>query len=253
MAIATAQLLQTTPLEPRPLRWRVGLIALATDHVSEWDFATMRPHQDLGVYVNRVAFANPATKENLLAMRPRLTAAAELILPGENLDAIAYSCTAASALIGDAAVREAIRAAKPAVPVITPTSAALDAFASLRARKISVLTPYTEDVTGALARYLADGGLDIVNASCFGLTDDREIARVEPDYIVSAAEAARRPEAEAIFISCTALRAASVAQAIEQRLGIPVVTSNQAMFWQTIRQAGCSLAVSGFGQLLEAH
>ncbi len=253
MATAAERLPQAAPLAPRALRWRVGMITLATDHVSEWDFASMRPHEDLAVYVNRVAFANPANKENLLAMGPRLTEAADLILPGESLDAIAYSCTAASALIGDTAVREAILAAKPGVPVVTPTSGAIGAFAALGVGKISVLTPYSEEVTEALVGYLAGNGLDIVSAACFGLADDREIARVEPAYIVEAAQAARDSRAEALFISCTALRAACVAQAIEERLGIPVVTSNQAMFWQTIRRAGCTLPVSGFGRLLRSH
>ena len=253
MASPTALLNQSARLEPRPARWRVGLIALATDHTSERDFAAMRPSDDLAVYVNRVPFANPATKDNLMAMRPLLTEAAELILPGEPLDAIAYSCTSASAIIGDAAVRDAIQAAKPQVPVITPTSASFAAFKALDARKVSVLTPYTEAVTEALVRYFESGGLEILNASCFGLADDREMARVLPDSIVAAAGEVCHPQAEALFISCTAVRAVAVAQVIEDRLGIPVVTSNQAMFWQTIRQAGCALSVSGFGRLPQAH
>ena len=240
-------------LEPRPARWRVGLIALATDHTSERDFASLSPCSDLAVYVNRVAFANPTTRENLLAMRPLLTEAAGLILPGEALDAIAYSCTAASAVIGDNAVRDAIQLAKPGVPVVTPTSAAFRAFGTVEVRKISLFTPYTTVVTEALARYFEDGGVEILNASCFGLADDREIARVLPDSIVTAACAVCHPQAEALFISCTALRAVAVTQTIEDRLGIPVITSNQAMFWQTIRQAGCDLPVSGFGRLLKSH
>lgn len=253
MSTTAALLDQEAHLESRPARWRVGLIALATDHTSERDFASLCPVSDLAVYVNRVAFANPATKENLLAMRPLLTEAAGLILPGEALDAIAYSCTAASALIGDTVVRDAIQVAKPQVPVITPTSAAFKAFATLGVGKISLFTPYTSVVTEALARYFEDGGVEILNASCFGLADDREIARVRPDSIVTAAGAARHPQAEALFISCTALRAVAVTQAIEDRLGIPVITSNQAMFWQTIRQAGCEQPVSGFGRLLKSH
>ena len=213
----------------------------------------MRPTANLAVYVNRVAFANPATEENLLAMRPLLTGAAELILPGEPLDALAYSCTAASVLIGDAAVRDAIQAAKPDVPVITPPAAAMDAFAALGASRISVLTPYTQSVTNALVQYFESGGLEVLNAGCFGLVDDREIARVTPDSIIAAADAASHPRAQALFISCTALRAAAVVQDIEERLGIPVVTSNQAMFWRSMRQAGCDLPVAGFGRLLQVH
>ena len=48
-------------------------------------------------------------------MQPALTAGAALILPGEKLDAICYSCTSASVVIGDAAVEAAIRPAKPGV------------------------------------------------------------------------------------------------------------------------------------------
>ncbi|MGF1610692.1 MAG: Asp/Glu racemase [Kiloniellales bacterium] len=253
MAAPAALLGQAARLEPRPARWRLGLIALATDHTTERDFAALCPSDDLAVYVNRVAFANPATPENLLALRPLLANAAELILPGETLEAIAFSCTSASALIGDAAVRDAIQSAKPGVPVVTPTSASIAAFATLQARRISLLAPYSKAVTEALAGYFEAGGLEILNASCFGLLDDREIARVLPDFIVAAAGEACHPRAEALFISCTALRAAPVAQAIEDRLGIPVVTSNQAMFWRAMRQAGCALSVSGFGRLLRSY
>lgn len=253
MAETAHQLEKAPKLVARPARWRVGLIALATDHTSERDFAAMCPDQDLAIYVNRVAFANPANKANLLSMQPLLTEAAALILPGERLDALAYSCTAASALIGDDAVCAALQAAKADCPIVTPTSAALRAFSELAIRKISVLTPYTREVTQALADYFERCGPKVLNASCFGLADDREMARVEPDEIVSAAFEACHPEADGLFLSCTGLRAASVAQRIEDKLGKPVITSNQAMFWQTIRQAGCDLPVSGYGRLLSHH
>ena len=249
----TALLERPARLELRPALWRVGLIALATDHTTERDFAAMSPGEDLAIYANRVAFANPTTEETLLAMSPLLTEAAALILPGEPLDAIAYACTAASALIGDRMIGQAIRAAKPDVPVITPTSATFTALAKLGAAKLSVLTPYTQSVTDHLIGYFESGGLRILNASCFGLSDDREIARVSPASILDAALDVRHPEAEALFVSCTALRAVSVAAAIEDRLGIPVVTSNQAMFWDTLRQAGCERAISGYGRILEKY
>jgi maleate isomerase len=252
--LGTARLLESSPkLAARPARWRVGLIALATDHTSERDFAAMCPVRDLAIYVNRVAFANPANEENLLTMQPLLTEAAALILPGESLDAMAYSCTAASALIGDDVVCAALQAAKPDCPVVTPTSAALQAFATLGLQQISVLTPYTQDVTQALTNYFERSGRTILNASCFGFSDDREMARIDPDEIFDAAVDTCHPKTEGLFISCTGLRAASVAQRIEDQLAKPVITSNQAMFWHTIRQAGCPLPVPGYGRLLSMH
>ena len=67
---------------------------------------------------------------------------------------------------------------------------------------------------------------------------------------MEAACAVVRPDAEALFVSCTALRSAEVAEEIESRIGRPVVTSNQALFWRSLRAAGCGLPVPGHGRLL---
>lgn len=253
MSRSVALLDERPGFEPRPERWRVGLIVLATDLTSERDFARLCPEEGLAIYVNRISFANPTDEKNLLAMRPSLTEAARLILPGEMLDAIAYSCTAASALLGDGVIRQAIQAAKPETPVITPTTAAFKAFDTLQVRKVSLLTPYTEVVTDILANYFEASGIEILNAACVGLSDDREIARIPTDSILAAASATCHPDAEALFISCTALRAVPVVDQVEDKLGIPVITSNQAMFWQTIRSAGCNTPVSNCGRLLRSH
>jgi maleate isomerase len=46
------------------------------------------------------------------------------------------------------------------------------------------------------------------------------------------------------------VRATETVEEIENALGKPVVTSNQAMFWQALRTAGCDLPVPGYGRLL---
>jgi maleate isomerase len=237
-------------LDDRPAGRRIGLIALATDHTSERDFARLRPSDDIAIYVSRIAYANPTTRENLLEMQPRLSDAARLILPGESLDAIAYSCTAAAMYIGEETVAKAVRAAKPGVPVVTPVSAALAAFEVLEAARLSLLTPYSRRVTAAMAEFFEGRGLEVVSTACFGLEDDREMARVAPASIVAAAREVISPEAEALFISCTALRAAEVAGAIEAAIAKPVVTSNQAMVWLALRRAGWIGPIDGHGRLL---
>ena len=109
--------IQTAPraarLDPRPMAQRIGLVALATDHTTEVDFARILSPRGIGVYVNRIPYANPVTPDTLAAMEPDLADGAGLILPGEALDAVVYGCTAASVVIGDAAVRAAIHRGKP--------------------------------------------------------------------------------------------------------------------------------------------
>ena len=228
---------------------RLGLIALATDLTSERDFARLVPAERAAVHVARLAFENPTTPENLRKMGPRLTAAADLILPDEALAAVCYSCTAASVVIGDEAIADAIHAARPGVPVVTPTGAARLAFAALGIGRIAILTPYLIETSRPMADYFIAHGFEVSRLDCFGLEDDRQMARVHRNSIVEAACDIDSPLADGIFISCTALPALGAVAEIEARTGKPVVTSNQASIWAMLRHAGLADAPAGFGQL----
>lgn len=241
---------QKPPLDLRPLEKRVGLIILATDHTTEPDFRRMTATDRIGVYVSRIPYANPTTPENLLKMQPSLTAGARLILPGEELDAICYSCTAASVVIGDEAVAAAIHQAKPGAPVVTPVEAAVRGLRALGARRISILTPYTVETTRPMARYFAEREFQIASVVCLGFEDDREMARIAPDALIGLALEAIAPQADALFISCTAVRAASVASTIEAAIGRPMVSSNLATAWMCLRLCGDEDSRPHWGRLM---
>jgi maleate cis-trans isomerase len=63
----------------------------------------------------------------------------------------------------------------------------------------------------------------------------------------------RDEKADAYFVSCTAVKSAEVIDRLEAALGRPVLTSNQAMLWQALRQSGISDSVTGFGELFRDH
>jgi len=237
-------------LDDRPLEKRVGLIILATDHTSEVDFQRMVASERIGVYATRIPYANPVTPENLRAMQPSLTAGAALILPDEPLDVVMYSCTSASVVIGDAEIETAVKAVKPTAAVVTPTAAAVSGLRAFGAKRISVLTPYTLETSRSMADYFLGLGFDIARFTCLGLTDDREMARISPDEIVASAKEATAPDSDALFISCTAVRAAGVAARIEAAIGKPVVTSNLATAWACLRLCGDDAARPELGRLM---
>ncbi|WP_136617347.1 MULTISPECIES: ectoine utilization protein EutA [Mesorhizobium] len=237
-------------LDARPLERRVGLIILATDHTSEPDFRRMVASERIGVYVARIPYANPTTPENLRKMQPALTAGAALILPDEPLDAICYSCTSASVVIGDAEIEAAIQAAKPGVSVVTPPMAGVRGLRALGANKISILTPYTVETSRPMASYFAARGFDIASFTCLGFEDDREMARIAPATLVDLAREATDASADALFVSCTALRGALAVTGMEKAIGRPVVTSNQATAWNCLRLCGDEAAHPEFGRLM---
>lgn len=237
-------------LDARPLEKRIGLITLATDHTSEVDFHRMVASERIGVYVARIPYANPTTPENLRKMQPSLSAGAALILPDESLDAVCYSCTSASVVIGDAEIEAAIQAARPGVPVVTPPMAGVRGLNAFGIKRISILTPYTVETSRPMATYFAAHGFDIESFTCLGFEDDREMARIAPASLVELARKAMHAQADALFVSCTALRAALAVLGMEEAIGRPVVTSNQASAWNCLRLCGDEAPRPEFGRLM---
>ena len=228
---------------------RVGLVMLSTDATTEADFAQLVAGEGVLVHGNRITFENPTTPESLAATGPRLAAAAADLLPGSTLAAVYFACTSASAVLGEAGVAAAVHQAKPDTPVVTPMSAAIAALRAVGARRFSVLAPYSPEVTARVTAPFTAAGFAIDRVTCWGLADDREMGRVRPEVIVEEAVAAIGPAAEALFISCTALRAAAVVASIEARIGRPVVTSNQAAAWVCRAHAGQSRPLPGASRL----
>ena len=226
---------------------RVGLLLLATDLTTERDMARHLAPQGVAAHATRIAFDNPTTPATLRRMGPGLADAAALLASVAPLSAVYYSCTSATVALGPEAVAAALGAALLDTPVVTPPEAAVTALAALGARRVALLTPYLVETTEPFVGWFSDRGLDIVRAACLGMEDDRDMARLDADSIVAAAAAADHPDAEALFVSCTALPSLDAVEAMEARLGKPVVTSNQAAIWRLFDHAG--VAATGPGRL----
>ncbi len=234
---------------PAAARKRIGLVLLETDLTIERDFARLCPGLDVDTHGTRVPYDNPDTPQGLAVLEAHVTAGAARLVPGVDVDVVHFGCTSASAVIGDAGVAGAVRAVKPGAAVINPVLAADAALRALGARRISVLAPYLPDISRAVTDTFSARGYGIDGLTCWGLRDDRDMARVRPEVIVAEAAPALHPDSDALFISCTAVRAAEVVDTIEAATGRPVVTSNQAALWLALRLCGIAAPLAGLGRL----
>ena len=233
-----------------PARHRIGLIALDSDVATERDFHHMLP-DDVMYYTTRIQCFNPINLENLRRQVDALTGATEKLLPNQRLDSIAYSCTSGTVAIGYDTVASRVRAGgRPAIPVVTPITSALAAFRRLEVKSVSLLTPYVDSVNQAMRAFIEEGGVAVRNIGSFCLDDDRAMAEVPPDAILQAAIETCRDDVDALFISCTALRAVDIIERAEQALGKPVMSAIQTLFWQSLRETGYTKPVEGYGRLL---
>ena len=228
---------------------KIGVITLSTDFTIEQDFRRICHNQSVDIYVNRIPFENPLNKENYLKMAKHLAEIASNILPGEHIDSIAYGCTSGTVAIGDKRIVDEINKSKKASYVSTPIKAALKAFTNLKLDKIAVLTPYPEQVNKTIFDYLIKNNIVITSFSSFNLEYDSEIAKVDPQYLLETINKLEHQNADAIFVSCTALRAVEIIDQAERDTSKFVISSNQALIWDTIRSVNINNNIDGYGKL----
>ncbi|WP_420548304.1 maleate cis-trans isomerase family protein [Curvivirga sp.] len=230
---------------------KLGLIALSTDHIIEDNLRDMLNDFDVSILTNRIIFDGQVTEDSLAAMAQDLERATHNLLPDKAVDVIAYGCSSGTAAIGEDRLREEIQKVKPSAKVTNPITAAAAAFKALDVTKLSLLTPYIPDVNRKVGETFAAKGLEILNIAGFGVLEDADITRIDPAAIVKEAKACLHPAAEAMFLSCTAMRSIEVIEVLEKELSIPVVSSNQAIAWHAIRLMGYTNISDKWGRLFQ--
>ena len=229
-------------------RARLGFILMSTDLAFEDDVFRMAP-PGVGVHITRLLTEDHTTKETLARHIDTMADAAARLQPDARPDVISYSCTSGSIVNGEDRVFEAIRQGAPWTTPMTVVTGVQDALRTLGAKKIVVGTPYLDEINEAEALFLQDRGFDVLDIQGLNLSTGIEFGQVTPAYWKAFALEIDRPEAEAIFLSCTGIRSLEVIEEIEQAAGKPVITSNQAQFWACLRLAGVDDVLQGFGQL----
>jgi len=224
-------------LAARPGPGSVGLIALATDANIEPELRSLLP-PEIGMCTTRLANTDPITAETLHRTEGQIADAARRILPGHDVSALIYGCTAGAAVLGDRAVAARLREARPDAWCLSPVGAADEAMRFLGINRLSILTPNVRSLNEAIANYFARAGFDVRNVMGFEIDEDRDITRITPEAIAHAASRACDPQADGLLVSCTSLRATSAIERIEAEIGKPVVTSNQALAWSVLRRFG---------------
>ena len=110
----------------------------------------------------------------------------------------------------------------------------------MRARRIILLTPYSEQVTDEEAEFLHMAGFQVLYARGFALNGSDEYCATPPQFWRDRAFEAARPDADAYFLSCANISTFPVIEEIEQKLGRPVITSNQVVVWEALKLLGAT-------------
>ena len=239
-------------LEALDTRAKVGLVVVSGSTVSELRYPRAVP--DVGFFASRVLLGGDQGLEALMEMEKGSSRAVQE-LASAGVDSIAYCCTVSGAQRGLAKDREfcADMERQWGAPTTSTMLAAAEALLHLHLHRVVLVSPYPHSYHEAESRYLAEAGIEAVADHGMGLRTAGEFASVSPDEIYRfALEAWQKSgeDADGLFISCMNFDAMAAAQALEDAIGKPVVTSHTATLWRALTLAGVDEPVPGYGRLL---
>ena len=197
------------------------------------------------------------TKEELAAMDADSDRCA-IELADARMDVLGYACLVAIMSMGKGYHRvseerlhkRTIEAGGPA-PVVTSAGALVDGIKALGARKVAILAPYMKPLTQLVIEYIENEGIEVIDSISLEIPDNLEVGRQDP---LAPAEITKRLNikgADAIVASaCVQMPSLPSVQIIEDRTGLPVVSSSVSTTFMMLKKLGLRTYSPGFGSLL---
>jgi maleate isomerase len=120
------------------------------------------------------------------------------------------------------------------------------------ARNLTLIHPpwFAETLNVKGKQYFEGRGFVVLSST--SLAPARAFQEVPPAEVYEWTVAHTPSESDAVFIGGNGLRAIGAIRALEEHLRKRVLTANQVLFWQALRQAGVRASVEGYGRLF-AH
>ena len=232
---------------------KIGLVVVSASSVSELRYPKAAP-PGVAFLTSRMMLSPGESIEALRTMESNASRAVGE-LASAKVDSVAYCCTVSGALRGMEGDRQFCQELESEwdTPITSTMLAVAEALQHLNLKKIVVTTPYPDSHHVAERAYLKEAGIEALTMQGMGFETADGFASVSPQEIFDFAMNAWKDhsnEADGLFISCMNHDGMAAAQALEDEIGKPVVTSHTATLWRVLSQAGETKPLLGYGGLL---
>lgn len=179
-------------------------------------------------------------------------------LADARVDVLGYACLVAIMSMGHGYHRvsekrlhgRTVETGGPA-PVVTSAGALVDGIKALGATKVSILAPYMKPLTKLVIEYIENEGIEVTDSISLEIHDNLEVGRQDPRAPAEITKRLNIKGVDAIVASaCVQMPSLPSVQMIEDRTGLPVVSSSVSTTYMMLKKLGLKTYSPGFGSLL---
>ncbi|RZF63516.1 Asp/Glu racemase [Sphingomonas populi] len=199
-------------------------------------------------------------KEELEAM-DRDSDRCALELSDARVDVLGYACLVAIMSMGHGYHRvsekrlhgRTVENGAPA-PVVTSAGALVDGLKILGAKTISVICPYMKPLTQLVVDYIESEGIQVRDFVALEIPDNLEVGLHDPARLLDIYQRVDRTGIDAFVASaCVQMPSLPVIDALEQHIGVPVVSAAVCTTHQMLDRLGLERRAPGAGMLLSGR
>ena len=245
--------------------YRIGQIVPSSNTTMETEIPAMLLARQ-GVESERFTFHSSrmrmqkVTKEELAAMDADSDRCA-LELADARVDVLGYACLVAIMSMGrgyhrvsEARLHQRTAEAGGPAPVITSAGALVDGLKAVGAKNVSLLAPYMKPLTALVIDYIENEGIEVVDSISLEIPDNLEVGRQDPRAPIEITKKLKTAGVDAVVASaCVQMPSLASIQAIEDRVGLPVLSSSVATTYMMLKALGLKTSAPGFGSLLSGR
>lgn len=231
-------------------RSKLGILTPANNVVIEPEFYRFAP-LGVAIYTTRMQTSGTHSVRGLVDMVESAHRGADE-LAATGVDVIVYACLSTSLAKGSGWSESFISevANRTEIPTTTASMATVEALRQVDITSVSIGSPFPEEINVLVKPYLEDHGLKVVSTESLFVSDESEIGRIPPDAIYRLGRDADRDDADGVCLLATDISTLDIIDALERDLQKPVITTNQAIFWQALLMSGVKPEIPYCGSLL---
>ena len=231
---------------------RIGALIPPGNVTVETEFPRYLP-TGYRAHFNRLYRATVSVDKDGLLSMIRSAEQASRGLAQAGCEVILYACTSGTFLSGPGREDEIGEMIKgwTGFPGYTTSTAVIKGLGQLGAKRVFMLTPYSDDIHRQEIAFLAHRDIEVVGHDTFRCSDTVQIRDIPSEQVAERVLAHRATikDCDAVFISCTNLLTMDQLAPLESALGVPVTSSNACTLWAALQHMQAPLAGIPLGRL----